>query len=164
MKKRVVTKIGDIFYVDVEKGKRYFQYIANDLTQLNSDVIRVFKKDFSKEDTPDYVQLILSEVDFHAHTMINIGVKQHLFFQTGKRESVSNINDVLFRGTLDYFNKDVDISKNWRIWHINDNDFTDVGELKGINRCAEIGIVIPPYAIIERIKTGKYNFSYPDFE
>ncbi len=34
---------------------------------------------------------------------------------------------------------------------------------EGENRRAEIGIVIPPYAIVERIKTGSYNFFYPDF-
>lgn len=42
---RVYTKIGDIFSIQIdEKVKRYFQLIAYDLAQLNSDVIRVFKK------------------------------------------------------------------------------------------------------------------------
>ena len=39
------TKLGDIFCVKIdENNKKYFQYIANDLTQLNSDVIRAFKR------------------------------------------------------------------------------------------------------------------------
>lgn len=43
--KRVLTKIGDVFEVKIdETSKKYFQYIANDMTQLNSDVIRGFKK------------------------------------------------------------------------------------------------------------------------
>ncbi len=49
-------------------------------------------------------------------------------------------------------------------WHINDDEFTSVGNLEGENRKAEIGVVMPPLAIVERIKTGKYNFVYPEFE
>lgn len=45
MAKRIVTKIGDIFSVTLKNGKqRFFQYIANDYSQLNSSVIRVFRK------------------------------------------------------------------------------------------------------------------------
>ena len=37
---RVVTKIGDVFSVKLDNEvKKYFQLIAFDLTQLNSDVI-----------------------------------------------------------------------------------------------------------------------------
>ena len=37
---RVYTKIGDVFSVKIdENSKKYFQLIAYDLTQLNSDVI-----------------------------------------------------------------------------------------------------------------------------
>ena len=40
---RVTTKIGDIFSVNInETEKKYFQLIAFDQTQLNSDVIRAF--------------------------------------------------------------------------------------------------------------------------
>jgi len=43
--KRIVTKIGDIFSIDLDsKTKKYFQYVTNDETMLNSSVIRVFKK------------------------------------------------------------------------------------------------------------------------
>lgn len=42
---RVVTKVGDVFSVKLDNEmKKYFQLIAFDLTQLNSDVIRAFKK------------------------------------------------------------------------------------------------------------------------
>ncbi len=169
MAKRIITKIGDIFYVDLENGrKKYFHYIANDLTQLNSDVIRVFKKEFLIDEIPNVEEILSMEIDFHAHTTINIGVKQNLFHQTGKYSVISDIKNILFRGTLDYGrkinNELIKISHNWRVWHINDKDFTNVGKLEGANKMAEIGIVIPPYAIVERIKTGSYKFFYPDFE
>jgi len=51
MKKRILnTRVGDVFcvYID-ETSKKYLQYIANDLTQLNSDVIRAFKTKYLKD-------------------------------------------------------------------------------------------------------------------
>ena len=41
---RVYTKIGDVFCANLGDYKKYFQLVAYDQTQLNSDVIRAFKK------------------------------------------------------------------------------------------------------------------------
>ncbi|MHA6726514.1 hypothetical protein ACX3PU_00445 [Chryseobacterium sp. A301] len=169
MAKRVITKIGDIFSVELDNGnKKYFQYIANDLTQLNSDVIRAFKKEYPINEPSNYEEILSGEIDFHAHTMINVGVKQNLYVQEGKSIVYPSIDDVVFRDTNDAGHgpekPQVFISENWFIWKINDKAFKTVGKLNGENRNAEIGIVIPPFAIVERIKTGKYNFVYPDFE
>jgi len=43
-------------------------------------------------------------------------------------------------------------------------EFIDVGNLEGENRKAEIGIIINPYSIVNLIKTGCYDFTYPQFE
>jgi hypothetical protein len=44
---RTRTTIGDVFSVPLgASGKKYFQYVANDLTELNSQVIRAFRKTF----------------------------------------------------------------------------------------------------------------------
>lgn len=169
MAKRVITKIGDIFSVELDNGnKKYFQYIANDLTQLNSDVIRVFKKEYPISEPPNYEVILSGEIDFHAHTMINVGVKQNLYIQEGKSIIYPSIDNIVFRCTNDAGHgpgkPQVYISEDWYIWKINDKDFKTVGKLKGENRNAEIGSVIPPFMIVERVKTGKYNFVYPDFE
>ena len=42
--KRVMTRIGDIFCIELKEYKVYFQYIAVDTSQLNSITIRVFEK------------------------------------------------------------------------------------------------------------------------
>lgn len=169
MAKRVITKTGDIFSVILDNGnKKYFQYIANDLTQLNSDVIRAYKKEYPKDEQPDYGELLLGEIDFHAHTMINVGVKQNIFIQEGKNIVYPSIDNIIFRDTNDVIRKPgeepIKISDKWFIWKINDENFKRIGKLEGENRRAEIGIVMPPFAIVERIKTGKFNFVYPDFE
>jgi len=47
------TKIGDIFEVKInETEKKYFQLIAFDLTQLNSDEIVAFKKSYAVTENP----------------------------------------------------------------------------------------------------------------
>lgn len=56
---RVVTKIGDVFEVKLDENtKKYFQYVANDLTQLNSDVIRAFKKKYPVDESPDLKDVV----------------------------------------------------------------------------------------------------------
>jgi len=165
---RVYTKIGDIFSVKIdENNKKYFQLIAFDLTQLNSDVIRAFKKTFPIVANPDLSEIINGEVEFYAHCVTKWGVKMNLWEKEGSIKEIGSLNHILFRCTTDYGCKvgeePVKISNNWYIWNINEK-FRDVGKLTGENRKAEIGVIINPYAIVERIKTGKYNFSYPDFE
>lgn len=169
MSKRVISKIGDIFYVALENGnKKYFQYIANDLTQLNSDVIRVYKKEYSPKEEIDYTKLLSGEIDFHALTMINLGMKLAFFHKESNSLVYPDINSIMFRDSNDYGEKingePIKISNNWHIWQIGDRRFTKVGKLVGEYRKAEIGVVIPPYAIVERIKTGQFNFVYPSFE
>ena len=44
------------------------------------------------------------------------------------------------------------------------DQFTSVGELEGENRKAEIGVAVNPFDIVQRIKTGHYDFVYPQFE
>ena len=166
---RANTKIGDIFEVKIsDTHKKYFQYIISDLTQLNSDVIRAFKKSYPIESIPELAEIINDEVDFYAHCVTKWGITLGLWEKVGNSKNVGPTDQILFRGTSDYGIKEGDelvkISNNWHIWHINDEYFTDVGKLQGKNRNAEIGVVINPYDIVERIKTGKYKFFYPGFK
>lgn len=165
---RISTKIGDVFSVKVdENNKKYFQLIAFDLTQLNSDVIRAFKKVYPIDITPDLSEIVDGEIEFYAHCVTKWGMKMNLWNKVGNISEVGNISHILFRDTNDYGSKpgeQIKISNNWHVWKINDNDFTWVGKLKGENRKAEIGIVISPDSIVHRMQTGKYDFVYPDFE
>ncbi|MFR8835147.1 hypothetical protein [Bacteroides nordii] len=166
---RVYTKTGDVFSVKIdETHKKYFQLIAYDLTQLNSDVIHAFKRVYPADLSPALSEIVEGEVEFYAHCVTRAGVKLGLWEKVGSNKNVGDINHILFRGTSDC-GKRIDgelvkISSDWYIWHINDRNFTDVGKLKGENRKAEIGVVVNPYDIVDRITTGKYNFFYPGFE
>lgn len=166
---RVYTKIGDIFSVDLEHGtKKYFQLIAYDQTQLNSDVIRAFKTEYPCGPHPDISDIVHGEVEFYAHCVTRWGVKMDLWTKVGKSTELGDISKILFRDSRDYGAKvgeeTIKISQNWCVWHINDDQFTYVGELEGENRKAEIEVVVNPFDIVKRIKTGYYDFVYPQFE
>ena len=165
---RTNTKIGDIFSVKIsDSGKKYFQLIAFDLQQLNSDVIRAFKKVYQIDANPDLSEIINGEVEFYAHCVTKLGLKMNLWEKAGNISDVGKIDRILFRGSSDSGSRpgeQIKVSHKWYVWKINDSDFTRVGKLQGENRKAEIGIVVNPYDVIDRIKTGRYNFFYPEFE
>ncbi|MFH4275952.1 hypothetical protein WAJ11_20270, partial [Acinetobacter baumannii] len=82
--KRKNTKIGDIFVVKVDNDKKkYFQLIAFDLTQLNSDVIRSFKKVYPLEADIDLLEIVNGEVEFYAHCVTKFGLKMNLWEKVG---------------------------------------------------------------------------------
>lgn len=161
---RIVTKIGDVFIVRQEDSNhKYFQYVANDLTQLNSSVIRVFMKKYDLNAEADLADVVKGEVDFHAHCVLRWGIQLGLWQKVGKSAVVGDV-DVLFRGTKDYGRKlgelPVLVSENWYVWKIN-QDFRKIGKLTGEYREAEIGLVINPESIVYRVQTGQYDFDYP---
>lgn len=166
---RVYTKVGDVFSAKIgDNTKRYFQYIGNDLTQLNSDVIRAFERVYLISANPDLKEIINDEIFFNAHCVVNLGLKMNLWEKVGHIVEVGNIQNILFRDTNDYGTKigetPIKVSNNWHVWRVNDKGFTDVGKLKGENRKAEMGLVVNPLGIIELLKGNKYPQNYPDFE
>lgn len=167
--KRIRTSIGNVFSVKIsENEKKYFQLIAFDSTQLNSDVIRAFKKVYGINEQPPLSEIVNGEVEFYAHCVTLFGAKLQLWEKVGSIPEVGDTKHIIFRGTSEAARKIGDpfleVSNKWYVWHIGDDDFKSVGKLRGKNREAEIGMVMTPYDIVDRIKTGKYNFYYPGFE
>ncbi len=167
--KRVITKIGDIFAVKIDnKHQKYFQLIAFDLTQLNSDVIRAFNKKYPTDEKPNLSEVVKGEVEFYAHCVTKWGVKLGCWEKVGKSVDIGRLDHILFRDTEDYGHaageEPILVSSNWYTWRVG-GPFTDVGKLEAENRMAEIGLVINPESIIHRMRTGEYDFPfYPDFE
>jgi len=74
------TNIGDVFIVELDNDKKkYFQLIAFDSTQLNSDVIRVFKEEYPSEGEIDLIKIVNSQIDFYAHCVTKFGLKMGLW-------------------------------------------------------------------------------------
>jgi hypothetical protein len=161
--KKTVIKLGDIFIIKLDDCQKYFQYVADDMTMLNSRVIRVFEKKYPLESIPDLSEIAGGNIDFYAHTSVKLGIKMGIWEKIGKSSIFGEI-DVIFRRSRDYTeNNKVEISERWEVWRINE-EFQYVGKLTGENRNAEIGLVKAPIGILHRIKTGKYYGYYPGFE
>lgn len=163
--KRIITRFGDIFSVKIDDHtKKYFQYVANDLTQLNSDVIRAFKKAYRVEETPVLSDVISDDIDFYAHCVTSLGIKLGFWEKVGNIADVEIVN-VFFKGTNDYGGKlgeePIRVSSNWYVWKINE-DFIRIGKLEGIYKDSFAGLVINPKGIIELLRGNKYPINYPD--
>lgn len=117
--KRLVLKIGDVFAVTVADGtKKYFQYVANDRSMLNSSVIRAFRETYPAEEAPDLVRVVKGEVQFHAHVFLRNGTKMR-YWQKEGCAPVHEAVDVVFRSTNDVLNRKR-FSNDWYIWKINE--------------------------------------------
>lgn len=155
-------RVGDIFSIPIDESDvKYFQYIANDASQLNTDVIKIFKKKYSVKSSYNLQELISGETDFYAHVILEFGTKLQYWVRVGNIPIIDE-TEILFRDSSDYGNPDIKISYNWWVWKINEPQ-RFVGTLEGENQNAEIGIVIAPDSIVCRIKTGNYDFVYPKY-
>ena len=161
MATRIVTKIGNVFCVDVDNQyKRFFQYIADDMTMLNSRVIRVFKRKYPMDYIPKMEEIVKDEVDFYAHTIIKFGIQQNLWYKVGKSSELGDVESILFRKSEDYAFSKEEKSYDWYIWHIA-QPTQSIGELTDKYKDLDIGILIAYPNIVKRIKTGEYGFKYP---
>ena len=120
MIKRVkATKVGDVFEVKIsDHEKKYMQYIVSDLTQLNSDVVRVFSKIYNIQDNPSLEEIINGEVQFYLHCVTKLGIKMGCWTLYGNTSEVGNYSNVVFRCSEDYGNPQVKVSYDWYVWHI----------------------------------------------
>lgn len=161
---KINTKIGDVFSVMIDdNNKKYFQLIAYDLTQLNSDVIRAFKKKYPVGSNQELMEILNDEIEFYAHCVTKLGIKMGYWEKIGNVSNVGEINHILFRDTADYGNPQIKISQDWWVWKINEEQ-RRVGTLVGENQKAEIGLVINPESIVYRMRTGEYDFkAYPSY-
>ena len=151
---RANTKTGDVFSVHVDdNSKKYLQYIVSDLTQLNSDVIRAFKKTYPIDANPDVSEIINGEIEFYAHCVTKWGIKLGYWEKVGNIADVGETNHILFRDSGDYGNPQIKVSQDWWVWKINEEQ-QRIGKLTGENQKAEIGLVINPESIVHRMRTG----------
>jgi hypothetical protein len=154
--------VGDVFEVRMDAStRRFFQYIADDTSQLNSHIVRVFKRTYGANEVPDLRSVANGDVDFHAHVFLGVGIKQQLWRKVGHDQPRGDV-DVLFRDTNDYGNPKIKVSTNWHVWRVN-NPFEKVGALRPKYEGAEIGVIVPPDSLLYRMRNGKYDFVYPEY-
>lgn len=152
------TKIGDVFEVAIsETEKRYMQYVISDMTGLNSDVIRAFKKKYSISDHPALDDIVEDEVMFYAHCDSRHGIRLGYWTLYGNTGKVGNTVDILFRTSG--VHGDV-ISYSWYIWQVNQKH-QFIGKLTGDMKKIDIGCVFPVADILYMMKNdGKFKGIY----
>lgn len=173
--KRVVTKIGDVFCIEFEGGfKCYFQYICNDLEQLNSSVIRVFKTHYSLDDNPKIEDILTDDIAFYAHTVLNFGIKLDGWYKVGKSSNIGieGLDNIYFGTANDtmsipYTTPDgiktwklitVNPLENWRIWKVNQTPMEHISLPIEYIDLIEQGGVHPYNEIRTRIQYGYYKY------
>jgi len=160
-RKRIVTKIGNIFCVEIgNEYKCYFQYIANDLSQLNSSVIRVFKKKYSIAENPEMESIVLGEVSFYAHTILRVGIMANAWYKVGTSKNIGDVTNIGFRDYSDvnWVERGQTVSCKWTVWKIN-QERRFVGKMTDEYRKYDNGWVLPYIQIVHKIETGSYiNF------
>lgn len=162
MKKRIITKVGDVFSVSIDgKYKKYLQYIVSDLTQLNSDVVRVFKELYPLAAEPDLVDVVKGEIEFYAHCVTSVGVKRGLWEKVGNIKDVGEINYILFKMKKDFFNSEN--QDDWEVWNINNPPFRVNTQDEAFKR-AYLGLVFQPERIVYRLRNGKSYGVYAEYD
>lgn len=153
---RIVTRKGDIFCVEIgKKFKAYFQYITTDMSQLNSTVIRVFKKHYPMDYVPDLDEIVKDEVHFYAHTILRPGLNEGAWYKVGTNKEVGDVDNIMFSLFRDANFSHKKKSYSWYIWKINQKtEF--IGEMKKEYRHYDRGWIYSYTNIVEKIRTGKY--------
>jgi hypothetical protein len=159
---RSANRVGDLYEVQLDESRRkIFQYVAKDRSMLNSAVIRVFRKTFHTAEDIDTNEVVRGEVDFYAHVLVLLGVKMGSWRKIGHSPHVDTV-DVVFR-ISDDIGKQLRASCNWRAWKVNKTPVRVENGLEARLQNTEIGAIIAPQHIVDRIRTGKYHFAYPDY-
>lgn len=161
MKKQL--EIGDVFEVPVSGGKKYMQFIGDDWHQLNSSVIRVFKKIHSKDTVYDLSLLEDDEEEFCVHVVdIRQGEKENLWHKVANEEVVGADNKVFFKGSHDLGNPEVKVSKDWYVWQFGEDGSQEVSQQDEILDHAYVELIMQPKRVYEMIENGgTYPGVYP---
>lgn len=159
-RKRVMTRIGDIFCIELQEYKVYLQFIAVDASYLNSTTIRVFEKKYPLDYEFDPDEIVRGKVNFYAHTFLQPGLKTDVWTKVGKHKDIGDIDQVLFR-TSSSWTAENPKSYRWRVGGIN-KEYVLIGELTDeYFKKTDDAVVVPPIDIVERILTGKYRGTQP---
>ena len=162
--KRIVTKIGDIFSVDLDsKTKKYFQYVTNDETMLNSSVIRVFNRKYDIESEPSFEEIVNDDVDFYTHTSLKIGILEEYWKKIGRCADIGDTENIFFRSVGELDASKLKKSRHWLVWKVNCVR-QDIGELNGIYKNYDLGSIFPSIWVLNKIRTGRMGIKLEEIE
>ena len=164
MAKRVYTKKGDIYEVNIDDTyKRYIQLIGYDLECLNSDTFRVFKKTYPLDYSPTIDEILNDEIDFYVHSFASGGIHDGIWNLVYRSKNVGNLDDIKFRTFGELPPPGISCAEyvfsESRVWTFNGNNSHLIcGKLPKKWEGAYLGLVVQPEHILYRIKYGKFRW------
>lgn len=163
-KKRIVTKIGDIFSVDLDgKKKRFFQYVAIDESQLGGSVIRVFKRKYDIDAEPSFKEIVNDDVDFYTHTSLKIGILEGYWKKIGRIADIGDSENIFFRSVGDFGSTNMKKSHHWYVWKINHQP-QYIGGLKENYKKYDLGSIFASVVVANKIRTGRMGIKLEEIE
>lgn len=95
---RFRKKHGDIFKVKIsDDDVRYLQYVANDINLMNGNMVRVFKRRYTENDTPSPDEIVDDEIDFYCHVVLKWGVERGFWTKYGNSKDVGDLKKNFFQ-------------------------------------------------------------------
>lgn len=147
---RIRVKYGDIFKLKIsEDNVRYLQYVANDINLLNGDVIRVFKRRYTDNDTPSPDEIVDDEVDLYFHVFLKKGVEIGSWTKYGHSEKVGDMKKVYFKEYIYELTPAF-----WFVWTIYRE--WKFRRLPKRFQSAYWGTLFQPDIVVRKITTGRY--------
>ncbi len=98
-KKRIINKIGNVYGIPLGDGKKcYMQYIAKDSKVWNSDIVRVFSKKYTLNESPTIDEILSDDILFYSHIVLRIAVHQADIWKEGASNELGleGLNKIIF--------------------------------------------------------------------
>lgn len=161
---------GDVFRIPVGSEEvAYFQYVADDSTQLGSQVIRVFRATYPEKKDLTLSEILSKCIDFHCHVFLKAGVKFGGWEKVGHSNPPKSL-EVKFRSNSDFIKlpngepiSTIDgIPEGWMIWRVNE-PWMRVNSLTPEHEDSEIGLVMAPQDVVRRIREGTFRNILPEY-
>ena len=152
-------KLGDVYRISLADGNLGFmQHVANDATQLGSGVVLVLRKiyppgaafGFEKESARD---------GFFAHVFLKAGKALHIWEHIHWSQPVVHEPIPVTWAICSIKDMQLDKSRDWNLWRTNDEMHAPSSQEELTS--AELGLVISPPQIVQRIGRGAYSIRYP---
>ena len=153
------AKPGDVYEVPLNDNKKgYFQYLMLDPADLNSEVIRVFKRRYNIDQEVSLERVVTDSVDFYAHTTIPAGIRQGIYSRVGRVDLDKDLEPPSFREDRSVENHYPGrVSNEWYIWKVGEEAMR-IGSLAPEYKTLNRGGVFPPSDVVYRMNTGESEF------
>ncbi|MBP5506204.1 MAG: hypothetical protein J6X89_08945 [Bacteroidales bacterium] len=150
------VKRGTILKASLEDGTvRFFQFVGQDSSDLNGDVIRIFARHYDGATSVAATDIVNDAVECYMHTIVSVGLELGLWEQYADIADVGNL-DIYFRTSEDFMSAPGPsfVSHKWVVWKMN-GERNFVGTLPVEYRSADLGGVYAPKHVLYRLSTGQ---------